>query len=101
MRGIPKGKKEFVCAGRGITTGCTRPLKRSVIRFEFRNYTLKPETGHINFSPVGFRKAAEDFLRCSESFTTPNFSVIPFFLCSRAIGLALKAMHLKSGTKET
>jgi hypothetical protein len=59
------------------------------------NYTIIPEPGHINFSPVGFRRAAEDFLQCYESFYCPKFSVVPFFLCARAIELALKAMHLE------
>jgi hypothetical protein len=48
---------------------------------------------------VGFRKAAEDFLRCHESFNPPKFSVVPFFLCCRAIELALKAMHLEIQTQ--
>ncbi|HEY8225466.1 MAG TPA: hypothetical protein VIG25_09330 [Pyrinomonadaceae bacterium] len=64
------------------------------------NYTIKLETGHINFSPVGFRRAAEDFLLCQESFRPPKFSVVPYFLCCRAIELALKAMHLESQTQK-
>jgi hypothetical protein len=63
------------------------------------NYTLIPEPGHINFSPVGFRRAAEDFLKCHDSFNPAKFSVVPFFLCCRAIELALKAMHLEVKTQ--
>jgi hypothetical protein len=31
------------------------------------NYVLNAEAGHINFSPVGFRKAAQDFMEAYES----------------------------------
>ena len=69
------------------------------MRTESMNYTLHAETGHINFSPVGFRLAAEDFLRCQESFRPAQFSVVPYFLCCRAIELALKAIHLENQTQ--
>ena len=65
------------------------------------NYILKAETGHINFSPIGFRRAAEDFILCYESFQPSKFSVVPYFLCCRAIELALKAMHLENQTQLT
>ena len=57
-------------------------------------YTLEAGTGHINFSPVGFRLAAKDFLACYEDYKPDRFSVVPYFLCCRAIELGLKAIHL-------
>jgi len=65
------------------------------------NYVLKAETVHINFSSVGFRLAAEDFILCYESFQPTKFSVVPYFLCCRAIELAPKAMHLENQTQLT
>jgi hypothetical protein len=60
------------------------------------DYTLKAESGHINVSPTGFRLAARDYFKCYLDFHEPgHFSVVPFFLCCRAIELALKAMHLE------
>lgn len=60
------------------------------------NYTLKSESGHFNFSPVGFRLAAEDFLRSAIASRSATFSIVPFFMCCRAIELALKAVHLEN-----
>jgi hypothetical protein len=60
------------------------------------NRTLKAETLHINFSTVGFRLAARDFLRCAAAFTPENFSIVPYFLCCRSIELSLKAIHLEA-----
>jgi hypothetical protein len=61
------------------------------------NYTLKTETGHINVSPVGLRLAARDYFKCYLDFENPGrFSVVPYFLCCRAIELALKAIHLET-----
>ena len=60
------------------------------------HYNLRAETGHFNFSPVGFRLAARDFLRCAESFKPEFFSPVPLFLHCRAIELALKALHLET-----
>lgn len=61
------------------------------------NYNLKVETGYINVSPVGFRLAAQDYFKCYLDFEKPRrFSVVPYFLCCRAIELALKAIHLKT-----
>jgi hypothetical protein len=62
------------------------------------NYVVKAETGHINFSPVGFRKAAEDFINAYDSFNPSKFSVVPYFFCCRAIELAIKSMHLEVQT---
>jgi hypothetical protein len=59
-------------------------------------YKLTAETGYINFSPVGFRLAARDFLRCATAFNPSNFSIVPFFLYCRAIELGLKALHLET-----
>ena len=59
-------------------------------------YKLNAETGYINFSSVGFRLAARDFLRCATVFNPPEFSIVPFFLYCRAIELGLKALHLET-----
>ena len=63
------------------------------------NYTIKIETGHINLSPLAFRRTAEDFLDCYKSFHPTKFSLVPYFLCARAIELALKALHLETRTQ--
>lgn len=63
------------------------------------SYTIKIETGHINLSPYAFRRTAEDFLQCYHSFHPPKFSLVPYFLCARAIELSLKAMHLEASTQ--
>ena len=63
------------------------------------NYTIKIETGHINLSPMAFRRTAEDFLDCYGSFHPTKFSLVPYFLCARAIELALKALHLETRTQ--
>lgn len=65
------------------------------------NYTIQCETGHINLSPVAFHKSARGYFKCYLDFQKPgNFSSVPFFLCCRAIELALKAMHLESKTQK-
>ena len=60
--------------------------------------TIKLETGHINLSPVAFRLWAQDYYECYLSFVEKQqkFSPVPFFLCCRAIELALKAKHLET-----
>jgi len=61
------------------------------------DYILEAECGHINVWPMGFWLAARDFFKCYLDFQKPGpFSVVPFFLCCRAIELALKAMHLET-----
>jgi hypothetical protein len=61
------------------------------------NYIIKIETGHINVSPVGFWLAARDYYKCYLDFEKPKrFSVVSYFLCCRAIELALKAIHLET-----
>jgi hypothetical protein len=60
------------------------------------HYTMNAEPGHVNFSPVGFRRVACDFLRCAQAFKPEAFSPVPFFLLSRAVELALKALHLET-----
>jgi len=60
------------------------------------DHTIKIESGHINLSPVLFRLSACDYLKCYRDFQKPGtFSAVPFFLCCRAIELALKAKHLE------
>jgi hypothetical protein len=56
----------------------------------------KIETAQFNFSPVGFRIVAEDLLLYHDSFKPKEFSLVPFFLCCRAIELGLKALHLET-----
>ena len=61
------------------------------------NYVLKAESGHINISPVGFRLLAQDYFKCFLDFKKPRrFSVLPYYLCCRAIELALKSIHLET-----
>ena len=63
------------------------------------HYWMKAERGNVNFLPVGFCRAAEDFLSCYDSYKPSGFSVVQFFLCGRAIELALKAIHLQTETQ--
>ena len=64
------------------------------------DYTLEAETGHIRLSPVLFRLSARDYFKCYLGFPPGKFSVVPFFLCCRAIELALKALHLESKSQK-
>ena len=51
----------------------------------------------INISPYGFQLAARDFFKCFLDFEKPDRpSVVPYFLCCRAIELALKSLHLET-----
>jgi len=60
-------------------------------------HVLGAEAGVVYVSPALFRKAARDYLTCLRLFRDPKrFSVVPYFLCCRAIELALKAEHLES-----
>lgn len=62
---------------------------------------IKAETVHINLSPVMFRHNARDYFKAYLDFHTKGrFSPVPFFLCCRAIELALKAMHLESKSQK-
>jgi hypothetical protein len=59
--------------------------------------TLTPGATHFNISPEAFRILARDYFKCYLDFQAPRrFSPVPFFLCCRAIELALKAEHLES-----
>lgn len=60
------------------------------------DHTLRAKPGHINFSPIGFLRVTRDLLKCAESFKRNTFSLIPYFLYSRAIELSLKPLHLES-----
>lgn len=66
------------------------------------DYTLTPGTGHYNLSPVLFGLTAQDYFKCYLAFEKPttHFSAVPFFLCCRAIELALKAKHLESKSQK-
>jgi hypothetical protein len=64
------------------------------------DYFLNAEFGRIRFSPVGLLMAAQDFLSFSESYSPGRSSIAPYFLCCRAIELALKAAHLDTLTQE-
>jgi hypothetical protein len=58
--------------------------------------TLKPASTHFNISPEAFRILARDYFKAYLDFQAPRrFSPIPFFLCCRAMELALKAEHLE------
>lgn len=60
------------------------------------DYVLLAGSATINLSPVGFRKAAEDFLSCYDSFKPSRFSIVPYFLCCKTIELSFKALHLET-----
>ncbi len=60
------------------------------------DHTLRAQPGQINFSPIGFLRVARDLLKCADSFKANTFSLVPYFLYSRAIELSLKALHLES-----
>jgi len=65
------------------------------------NYILKAQTGHINISPTGFQLAAQDYFKCYLDFQMPGrFSIVPYFLCCRAIELSLKAKHLEIRSRQ-
>ena len=56
---------------------------------------ITPGTQHIKISPDAFRLWARDYFKCYLDFQSPRkFSPIPFFLCCRAIELALKGALL-------
>jgi hypothetical protein len=59
------------------------------------NVTMKAETGHIKLSPTLFQRGARDYFRAFLNFQRDagKFSTVPFFLCCRAIELALKGKH--------
>lgn len=65
---------------------------------------IKPQTVHVNLSSYGFAMHAKEFYRAHLAYARadgkPKFSPIAFFLCCRAIELALKAKHLESMGKE-
>src|SRR4051812_40000482 len=60
------------------------------------DYVLKVESGTLNFSAYGFRRSAHQFMDFFDNFKPPEFSIVPYFLCSRSIELGLKAQHLES-----
>lgn len=60
-----------------------------------REYSHESETGHFNFSPAAFRRWANQFYQCRQSFQCPDFSPVPYFLLCRAIELQFKAVHLE------
>jgi hypothetical protein len=61
------------------------------------NVTIQLDCIHINLSPYVFRLSAQEYFKCYLDYIKPGkFSAVPFFLCCRAIELALKAKHLES-----
>ena len=48
-------------------------------------YSHVGETGHFNFSPAGFRRWANQFYQCRQSFQCPDFSPVPYFLLCRCL----------------
>ena len=65
------------------------------------NHNFKPPTGHVNLSPVMFKMHSHDYFKAYLDFEKPGrFSPVPYFLCCRAIELALKALHLESRSQK-
>jgi hypothetical protein len=65
------------------------------------DHVIHVETANINLSPVMFRLNSHDYFKAYLDFEKPgSFSPVPFFLCCRAIELALKALHLESKTRK-
>jgi len=61
---------------------------------------IKPETGHIYITPVGFWVYAEDYLAASVNWKSPReYSPVPYFAVCRSIELALKAFLLSKGVR--
>lgn len=60
------------------------------------HYIINCEAGHFNISPISFRRASADFLRAAVPTKTNTYSIVPYFMCCRAIELAFKAVHLES-----
>jgi hypothetical protein len=89
------GRKLFVF----VSCHCN-DLRFPLRDIHFMNHTLHAETGYINFSPVGFKLAARDFRRCSDSFRPEKFSILPYSLYCRAIELGLKAIHLETDKQQ-
>jgi hypothetical protein len=62
-----------------------------------RNIVIRPAAGFFNLSPMAFRLQARDHYKAFLSFPTPEeFSILRYYLCARAIELALKAHHLET-----
>jgi len=61
-------------------------------------YVIRPESGFINLSPLGFRRWAGHYLKCFHDFQQPDdgFSPVPYFLLCRSIELHIKALHLET-----
>jgi len=60
------------------------------------DYVLKAEPGIIYFSPTGFKFLARDYFNCYLKFGKPNhLSVLPYYLCCRAMELSFKSIHLE------
>jgi hypothetical protein len=57
------------------------------------DHVLYAHTFDMNLSPHGFRRWAQHFRACRQSFVSPDpgFSPVPYFLNCRAIELELKA----------
>lgn len=64
------------------------------------DYVIKAEAGHYNLSPIFFAQTAVDFLAYYDAFKPDLVSVVPHFLCSRAIELSLKSIHLHDMNQE-
>ena len=65
------------------------------------DHIMKVEAAHINLSPEMFRMNSHDYFKAYLDFEKPGrFSPVPFFLCCRAIELAIKALHLESKSRK-
>ena len=62
------------------------------------NHVIHAQSFHENLSPQGFRRWAQHYRACRQSFVSPDpgFSTVPYFLNCRAIELELKARHLET-----
>ena len=65
------------------------------------DYVLHVDTAYLNVSPTAVRLLAQDFFKCYLDFKQPRkFSLVPYFLCCRAIELAFKAIYLETKEKK-
>jgi len=65
------------------------------------NIVLKPETGKIFISPLGFLIYAEDFLKAYNKYDIDkSFTPVPYYLVCRSIELSLKGFLIAKGIKK-
>ena len=64
------------------------------------DYVLNAQPAHLNFSPLGFRTLARDYLDCFSGYKPARISLLPYFLCGRAIELGIKSLHLEISNQD-